>query len=487
MAEEIIERTIEIEAQSLEEAREQLKSQIPEGFHLLSEQVISAGDAKTVTAFAATTKAALEKAQSKVPDNAATIEKQRELVPEQTTISVEAFDEQSATSEAEWKAKEQGLAGTVRSVKLIVQGKRGILGIGAKPNQYEVEILGQPVVEVTYKTKAKISVKIVDLESLIATLKHSNRFIRQRSAKILDEISWQPNKNEIGVDYWIAKCEWKRCIEIGASAVGPLISVLAEPLAHLEDKPDKSDVQSMFTTLRSDDHNLRKEAVNALMWVYRDPSESRSWTILKGVPLSQVVHRHPDFDAAYIWAAYPTMNSDDHTHAKIEILLEGLVKCKVKSGILARLSCYYTWKGEDLKALDYAVAAILAARNPPRLGQTGSIIQVLIFLQSAFQKVGLDHEAAIVKNFSWDVQLGSKHDADVVKTTGSLKNRHKKEVIWAASVLRDKLVTWGQNIRLAERKICVNVAEVLKVITGQDFGIDADRWQRWWQEQKDMD
>jgi hypothetical protein len=41
-------KTIEIEAETLEEAREQVKSQIPEGLHLLSEQVISDGKPKTV-------------------------------------------------------------------------------------------------------------------------------------------------------------------------------------------------------------------------------------------------------------------------------------------------------------------------------------------------------------------------------------------------------------------------------------------------------
>jgi hypothetical protein len=47
---------------------------------------------------------------------------------------------------------------------LITSGSRGFLGIGKKPNQYEVEVLHQAIVEITYKTKAKISAEIGDLK-----------------------------------------------------------------------------------------------------------------------------------------------------------------------------------------------------------------------------------------------------------------------------------------------------------------------------------
>ena len=43
----MIEKTIEVEAESLDEAKEQLKSQIPQGFVVLTEIIISDGVHKT--------------------------------------------------------------------------------------------------------------------------------------------------------------------------------------------------------------------------------------------------------------------------------------------------------------------------------------------------------------------------------------------------------------------------------------------------------
>jgi hypothetical protein len=155
------EKTIEVEAESLEEAREQVKSQIPEGLSLLSEQVISDGKPKTVKAFADTTEVAFAEAQSAMPSEAKVIERKEITVPEQKVITVEAFDEQSAETQAKLKAQKQfGEAVIVKRLKLTVTGKKGFLGIGGTPNQYEAEILQQATVEITYETKAKISVKV---------------------------------------------------------------------------------------------------------------------------------------------------------------------------------------------------------------------------------------------------------------------------------------------------------------------------------------
>ena len=56
------ENIIEIEAETLEEAREQVKRQIPEGSCLLTELVISDGKPKTVRAIADATEDAFAKA-----------------------------------------------------------------------------------------------------------------------------------------------------------------------------------------------------------------------------------------------------------------------------------------------------------------------------------------------------------------------------------------------------------------------------------------
>lgn len=141
------EKTIEIEADSLKEAREQVKSQIPEGLHLLSEKVISDGKSKTVKANAETTEAAFTKAQVKVPNNANVIKKEELNAPSHRVITIESFDEQSAKSQVKGQI---GNTAIIKAIKLVVSGNKGFLGIGKKPNQYKARIFQQAIVKITY-------------------------------------------------------------------------------------------------------------------------------------------------------------------------------------------------------------------------------------------------------------------------------------------------------------------------------------------------
>lgn len=151
------ERIIEIEAESLKEAREQVKSQIPEGLHVLSEKVISDGKPKTVKAIAESTEAAFAKAQSEIPNNADVIGKKELAAPEQRVIIVEAFEEQSARAQVQSQIRDSAI---IKALKLTASGKKGFLGLGKAPNQYEADVFQQAVAVITYKTKAKISAKI---------------------------------------------------------------------------------------------------------------------------------------------------------------------------------------------------------------------------------------------------------------------------------------------------------------------------------------
>jgi hypothetical protein len=197
------ERIIEIEAESLEQARERIRSQIPEGFHLLSEKVISDGKPKTVRVVAGTIEEAFAKAQSKVPNDADVLEKKEITAPQRKVIIIEAYDGYDARRRAEYQAKSQfGDAATVGSLKLKIAGKKGFLGIGRKPNQYEAEILQPAIVELTYRTKARISARIDTLESLIAALGDK------------DENVWKPAVEALA--------------GIGAPAVEPLVAALRD-------------------------------------------------------------------------------------------------------------------------------------------------------------------------------------------------------------------------------------------------------------------
>ncbi len=152
------EQIIEIEADSLEEAREQMKSLTPEGFHLLSEQIIWDGKPQTVQISADTIVAAFAKAETLIPVGAEILEKKELSAPEQKVIRVEAEDEDGIEMSA--KRTYQIRGAKFKNIRLITPGSKGLLGLGKKANLYEVEVHRTAVVSISYRTKAKISAKI---------------------------------------------------------------------------------------------------------------------------------------------------------------------------------------------------------------------------------------------------------------------------------------------------------------------------------------
>jgi len=154
-------QTLEIEADSLEEASKQLQSWVSEDLEILEEKVLCDGKPQVSTGFGADVPAALAAAQSQVPAGAALLET-KELSPEQQVkeMPIAAFTEQEAKSAAlQQISKPAGGSVTVESIRLLVAGKAGFLGVGRQPGQYQVELLvGRPAsVAITYQAKVKLS------------------------------------------------------------------------------------------------------------------------------------------------------------------------------------------------------------------------------------------------------------------------------------------------------------------------------------------
>jgi HEAT repeat protein len=63
------------------------------------------------------------------------------------------------------------------------------------------------------------------VEPLIAALKDKDKDIREAAAVVLEKIG-DTRALEPLADYWIAEYQWDRCVEIGTSAVEPLIAAL---------------------------------------------------------------------------------------------------------------------------------------------------------------------------------------------------------------------------------------------------------------------
>ena len=205
------------------------------------------------------------------------------------------------------------------------------------------------------------------------------------------------------------------------------------------------DFLSSIAQLASRDHEVRKQAINALLTAgYQDPQESRTFQILGRTPgvvydqneLKKDIQRYPDFYLVYLRAAYPTAQAEDHAHADVTMLLEGLVKSTVKWDILAKLSCYYTWKGDWLEALDYATAAVLL--GVPSQGP-GDMVQVLVLLRGVFDQVGLHTDANMAKVVKAGYSLGGNEATAVEKAVEALAGRYEAEVRWAADTVRAKL------------------------------------------------
>ncbi len=156
------EMTFTVEEDSLEEARDEIKHQLPEGYKLLSEKILSDGKPETIKGSGDTTEAAFSEVLSHRPPNSQILEK-KEISPSQEMILnvvVKAFDEHDAQSSAEQSVtKQRKHKITTKAVKLTAGGAKGFLGIGRKPNQYEVELIDHipATVEVIFRTKVRIS------------------------------------------------------------------------------------------------------------------------------------------------------------------------------------------------------------------------------------------------------------------------------------------------------------------------------------------
>jgi len=59
--------------------------------------------------------------------------------------------------------------------------------------------------------------------------------LKKAAADALDQLGWEPKRDELGAIYWIAKGECQRCVDIGAPASGPLIEALADERQELRE------------------------------------------------------------------------------------------------------------------------------------------------------------------------------------------------------------------------------------------------------------
>jgi DNA-binding beta-propeller fold protein YncE len=149
--------TIITQAHSLEEAREQVQTQVPPGLGLLDERIELAGQVKRFRAAGSTVEAALAEAERTVPAEARITSRRQLLAPDMTEIMLEADDEAAACQRVQNRLR---AAQVLESLLVVRPGKRGVLGLGKKVGLYQATILQQAVVEVIYQTPSRFAFDI---------------------------------------------------------------------------------------------------------------------------------------------------------------------------------------------------------------------------------------------------------------------------------------------------------------------------------------
>jgi hypothetical protein len=168
MYEWMSEQEYTFETDDLEEALLLVNFKITEGLYLYSQKIISDGKPKSLRGSAVTMDEAFIDAEKQIPSEAAIISKKEITNPGTLTLTVDAFDEQSARKQFGYKINSTS---EIKSIQVSVPKKNGFFGIGKKPGQFKAEIFQKAVAEVTYKMKAKVTATIGESKRYESDLK----------------------------------------------------------------------------------------------------------------------------------------------------------------------------------------------------------------------------------------------------------------------------------------------------------------------------
>lgn len=155
-----------------------------------------------------------------------------------------------------------------------VEARKALDKIGQTDIEFFINMLDDKNKSVRLDT-AEVMGRLDDkraVKPLITALKDSNGDVRGAAAEALDRLGWQPGSDENAIWYWIAKKDWNQCIDMGKTAVEPLIDVLLEDgyfvikvIKTLSIIGDKRAVEPIIEKLKDMDGAVREAATNALI------------------------------------------------------------------------------------------------------------------------------------------------------------------------------------------------------------------------------
>ena len=282
------ERTMEVEADSLDEARKRVKSQIPHGLQIATEEILSDGATRSVKGVADTPDDASREAESKLPDEAEVVERKVQQ-PARQVVTVDAFDEPTARIHVE-----QGLTppARVEDVALKKPGKKGLFGMGKKPNTYDVHVVQPAVVEIKYKTKALIRVELQESPDVWAQKLETKDYTALTSLQIIEKSDPRFSRKLYDKDHdlFVTPLEAENPYGGSSSLAGPQTRLhdMAQEILTFWRKPQLSYSRSLDVKPEQDPDELRIRRIEAfrdlsvtekIMYVVRLGDDSFfSWT-----------------------------------------------------------------------------------------------------------------------------------------------------------------------------------------------------------------
>ncbi len=168
-----------------------------------------------------------------------------------------------------------------------------------------------------------------------------------------------------------------------------------------------------------------------------DGNEKRNFRSISSLDPGDAMRKFPDFDVTYLRAAYPTGNSGDHATANVSILEQGLPRCIRKSLLLGRLSAYWTWKVDPLKAFCYAIHCLNATRSIEH--NPGDVVGCLNLLTKVFSVCDHTTTSSILKRMNPGYDESAEMQKQITKVASKLASKYYKETVaWGNNLINSK-------------------------------------------------
>jgi len=176
----LTEKVLRGEGHSSDEARRNALSQAPDGYVIVHETVLREVRSEEATGTGATVEEARAKASELVPEGAIAVDRHEEERSE-GALYLAAFSEAEARRLVRERMSERA---EMASVVLLARGRKGFLGLGKAPHEYEVRFVRPAEVVIRYRTKAVVRV-VMDAPERILDLTAAPHL-----ALIPDEVAW---------------------------------------------------------------------------------------------------------------------------------------------------------------------------------------------------------------------------------------------------------------------------------------------------------